>query len=202
MSESSLIYFTYSPGGRDSSPGSAPSNNSLPSPPTLHFILLVLYLFGLEHRIVLHSDPQVLQRSNDPRLVYHIPGHFVHELLKVDLVIEDFFDPAFSFFEFLVFHGKLFRSYQPSDTPNKVAQYVPFCAAGQSEVSGVLQLPNGWGVFVWNPIGQKRLQRSVGPIIIILFMCLTQRCPGLRTAGVLNFVFQQFPRRKRQFCVC
>ena len=114
-----------------------------PSPPTLHFILLVLYLFGLEHRIVLHSDPQVLQRSNDPRLVYHIPGHFVHELLKVDLVIEDFFDPAFSFFEFLVFHGKLFRSYQPSDTPNKVAQYVPFCAAGQSEVSGVLQLPNG-----------------------------------------------------------
>ena len=114
-----------------------------PPPPTLHFILLVLYLFGLEHRIVLHSDPQVLQRSNDPRLVYHIPGHFVHELLKVDLVIEDFFDPAFSFFEFLVFHGKLFRSYQPSDTPNKVAQYVPFCAAGQSEVSGVLQLPNG-----------------------------------------------------------
>ena len=38
--------------------------------------------------------------------------------------------------------------------------------------------------------------------LIILFVCLTQRCPGLRMAGVLNLAFQQFPRRKRQFCVC
>ena len=112
-------------------------------PPTIRLIHLILYLFGLKHRVVLHSDPQVLQRGNDPRLVYHIPGHFVHKLLEVDLVLENFFDPAFSFFEFLVFHGKLFRRYQTSDTPNEIAQYVPFCAAGQSEVSGVLQLPNG-----------------------------------------------------------
>ena len=30
----------------------------------------------------------------------------------------------------------------------------------------------------------------------------TQRCPGLRPAGMLNFVFQQSSRRRRQFCVC
>ena len=39
-------------------------------------------------------------------------------------------------------------------------------------------------------------------VVLISFCVLTQRCPGLRAAGVLNLVFQQFPRRKRQFCVC